>query len=221
MKTLRFVILSMLILLCSGGGAWAMLTPSSSDHMIGFSAPSTGWQGEVKITGIDLSYAVTQSGSIYTYEYTLAQNGSPVGRMITNFDLQVAADFRAGNLLSSSMASTLSAPTLLSEPGPGRGGSEQTLFGYRWNSPDLAHGFTLTLTTDRAPMEGSVGMLFLEASSVTGGYIPVPGGGTSAPVPIPAALFLFAPGLGALIAVAQRDVVQHIGTCEKNKRKWD
>ena len=127
---------------------------------------------------------------------------------------QVASNFSSSNLLSSSMTPTSTNPFSLSEP---TNTTSSTIYksissAYRWTLPGTTdYGFTVSITTDRAPMWGdfivessemaSSNTIYIAAwnsnlgiptsaaigSVSSNGYILVP----SSAVPIPGAIFLF------------------------------
>ena len=118
--------------------------------------------GNTTNRGVRLDFAADElGGGVWQYTYTF-QQGSAAGKNIDHFDLQVGNGFSASDLLSATVAPLptsgpvplSTSPSLITEPLITGAIPNNSLTGYQWVFPTATLGFTVTITSDRAPVWG-------------------------------------------------------------------
>ena len=99
-------------------------------------------------TGVSLGWSVADTGSTYLYTYTF--NAPDPG--LSHFDLEVSGNFTESNILEISNAYEIGSFSAgPSDPGWPEG---ESLYGIKFDDIEGEAPFTLTLLSDRAPMDG-------------------------------------------------------------------
>lgn len=149
-------------------------------------------------TGVSLGWSVTDTSEGYLYSYTFTAPDPD----LSHFDLQVSGNFTAANILDISDTYELGYFT----EGPSNPGwpEGETLYGIKFDDIQGDSPFTLTVLSDRAPMEGD---FYAKGGSdsfaynsgfgaLDGANILVPDTETKPPsVPEPATMLLLGSGL--------------------------
>jgi hypothetical protein len=118
----------------------ALVTITSGDGVTG----GGNWT-----TGVSLGYIVADAGDDYLYSYTF-QAPSPG---LSHFILQTSGNFSSNNILEISNVYELN--TFSSETqGDSNPGMPEAMYGIKFGGIEEGGPWTLTLLSDRAPMEG-------------------------------------------------------------------
>jgi hypothetical protein len=100
-----------------------------------------------------MSWSITQTGSIFHYQYTLSGLDKDLGHTI----VQVSDNFTGNNIWNSTQNYTSGGPSTYSpsDPGNSNPGLPASIFGVKFNGA-MGYSYVVSFDSDRAPVWGDI-----------------------------------------------------------------